>query len=201
MLAGRLGFRFLDSGAMYRALTLKALRNGVDPADEASLARLLRGTTVSLEESPAGQRVLLDGEDVSVEIRGTEVTRVVPEVAALPGVRKGILALQRSFAAAPGGVVAEGRDMGTVVFPNAAVKIFLDADPGERARRRARQTGEPVDAVLAAQTARDAHDSGRKASPLHAAADAKRLDTTGLSVEQVLERLLAAVKAKPPGAL
>lgn len=201
LLAARLGFRFLDSGAMYRALTLKALRKGVDPADEAATAALLKGSDIVLEDGEGGQRTLLDGEDVSAEIRGAAVTATVSRVAAHARVREGMVARQRAFAARCGkaGVVVEGRDIGTVVFPGAAVKFFLDASPAERARRRAAQTGGTQAEERASIEKRDADDTGRTVAPLRAAGDAEVVDTTGLTVAQVLETLLAAVKGRRNG--
>ena len=197
LLAGRLGFRFLDSGAMYRALTLKALRKGLDPGGEEAMASLLGGTSIRLADGPGGQRTLLDGEDVSAEIRGPAATEAVSRVAAHRLVREGMVKLQRSFAAeSVGGVVVEGRDIGTVVFPDAAVKFYLDASPAERARRRAGETGGAQEAELAAMRQRDAQDSGRPVAPLRAAGDAEVVDTTGLKVEEVLERLLASARRR-----
>jgi cytidylate kinase len=201
LLAGRLGFRFLDSGAMYRALTLKALREGVDPGREGALADLLRGSDVRLEDGPDGQRTMLDGEDVSAEIRGPAVTAAVSRVAAHRRVREGMVERQRAFAdGSAGGVVVEGRDIGTVVFPGAAVKFYLDATAEERARRRAAETGGPPAEELAAMRQRDAQDSGRRVAPLRTAHDAEVVDTTGLTVSEVLERLLAAVRRRLGGA-
>lgn len=194
LLAGRLGFRFLDSGAMYRSLTLKALRGGTDTGDEAAMAELLRGSDIRLVDAPGGQRALLDGEDVSEAIRGPAVNAAVSRVAAHSRVREGMVARQRAFAReGRGGVVVEGRDIGTVVFPGAAVKVFLDASPAERARRRAAQTGGRPEEEAAALRSRDAQDEGRAVAPLRAAEDADRVDTTGRTVEQVLETLLGLV--------
>ena len=224
LLAGRLGFRFLDSGAMYRSLTLKALRLGVDPADGRAMTRLLGGTEIRLVDGsgpdgggPGGggkdgegrQRAHLDGEDVSAPVRGPEVTAAVSVVAAHAGVREGMVARQRAFvedgpAASPGGgrdgVVVEGRDIGTVVFPDAAVKFYLDASPGERARRRAAQAGTPAAQEIDDLRRRDAQDEGRAVAPLRAAEDATRVDTTGRTVEEVLETLAAVVRERLEGA-
>jgi cytidylate kinase len=206
LLAVRLGFRFLDSGAMYRALTWKALQSGVDPTDGDATAALLRSTDIRLVDeagtSPPSARTLLDGRDVSTEIRGLEVTAAVSRVAAHPGVRAGMVERQREFVRQGGGrgVVVEGRDIGTVVFPDAAVKFFLDATPLERARRRAAETGGTAAAELDALGRRDAADEGRAVAPLRAAEDAERIDTTGLAVEQVLEALLDRVRRRLGGA-
>ena len=201
LLADRLGFLFLDSGAMYRALTWKALRQGVDPADGDATAALLRGTEIRLQHATPRARTLLDGRDVSTEIRGPEVTAAVSRVAAHPGVRAGMVERQRAFVREGGGrgVVVEGRDIGTVVFPDAAVKFFLDATPAERARRRAAETGGGLDAEMDAMKRRDAADEGRAVAPLRAAADAERVDTTGLTVEQVLDALLDRVRRRLGG--
>ncbi len=198
-LAGRLGWRFLDSGAMYRSLTLKALRRGVDVDDGPALAALLAASDIRLVEDPAGQRALLDGEDVSAAIRSPEVNGAVSAVAARPEVRDAMKPRQRAFAREGGDVVVEGRDMGTVVFPEARVKVYLDALPEVRARRRALQTGESEGSVRASLDARDASDSGRAVAPLRAAADAVIVDTTPLDADEVLDALLAIVRGKVPG--
>jgi len=201
LLADRLGFRFLDSGAMYRALTWKALQRGVDPTDGAATAALLAGTEIRLQDAAPASRVLLDGRDVSSAIRGAEVTAAVSRVAAHPEVRAGMVDRQRAFVreGSGRGVVVEGRDIGTVVFPDAAVKFFLDASPEERARRRAAETGGGQAAELESIRRRDDADSGRAVAPLRAADDAERVDTTGLTVEQVLEALLARVRRRLGG--
>ncbi len=200
LLAARLLFRYLDSGALYRSLTLKALRTGADPGDGPGLARLLAGTRIELRDGEGGQAVLLDGEDVSAEIRGAAATAAVSRVAAHPEVRAGMAPRQRDYAGRGGGVVAEGRDIGTVIFPDAAVKFYLDASPGERARRRAAETGGRPEDERDAMAERDARDFGRRVAPLRAAADAEVVDTTGLTVEQVLEALLARVRGRLGGA-
>jgi cytidylate kinase len=177
-LARALGWTYLDSGAMYRAVALAALRGAPTP-----------------QRIELGERVVSDGEDVTEAIRSPEVTAKASEVAADPAVRERLVALQRELIAG-GDWVAEGRDIGTVVAPDAEVKVFLTASPQERARRRAEQDGRPVDEVLAEQGARDDRDESREHSPLRAAADAVELDTTGLSVDEVV-RLIAAMV--PPG--
>lgn len=202
LLAGRLGFRFLDSGAMYRALTLKALRDGVDPGDEDAMAALSASSDIRLADGPSGQRTLLDGADVSAEIREADVNAAVSRVAANARVREDMKERQRSFARQPGarGVVVEGRDIGTVVFPDAAVKFYLDAKPEVRARRRAAQTGgRPEDEETSLQR-RDAADTGRMVAPLKAAMDAELVDTTAMTVEQALEVLLSAARRRLKGA-
>jgi cytidylate kinase len=179
-LAAALGFTYLDSGAMYRCVALLSLESpDTEPAALAGDARI-----------ELGERVLLDGRDVTEAIRTPQVSERASLVAADPAVREALVARQRALLAA-GDWVAEGRDIGTVVAPHANLKIYLDADPAERARRRAAERGADPGAVLAEQTARDERDSGRAASPLQAASDAVVLDTTGLSVEQVVTRIAA----------
>lgn len=200
-LAARLGYRFLDTGALYRAVALKALRAGVDPSDAERTAALARAARIELAgEGPAAE-VRLDGEDVSDEIRGPGVTSAVPTVAALAPVRAAILPIQRGFARG-GGVVAEGRDIGTVVFPDADLKFFLEADERVRAQRRAKERGEAdVGRVAREIHARDEQDSTRAHAPLRAAPDAIRIDTTGLTVDEVVGELERhARRRERPGA-
>ncbi len=179
-LAERLGARYLDSGAMYRCVALLSLRRpGADPAALAASA--------AIELAPGG-RVLLDGEDVSRAIRAPEVSERASEVAADPAVRAALVEKQRTLIA-HGDWVAEGRDIGTVVAPGAELKVYLDADPAERARRRAAESGDAQAAVLAEMRARDERDRSRAASPLREAEGATVLDTTGLGVPEVVERL------------
>lgn len=194
LLARRLGYRFLDTGALYRAVTLLALRHGVDPADEQRVAALARAAEIELRSRDDAAVVLLDGEDVSETIRGPGVTNAVSTVAAHPRVREAMLRIQRKFAEA-GGVVAEGRDIGTVVFPDAQVKLFLDADPAVRARRRAAEQGEDdLRAVEREIAERDRRDAGRPVSPLRPAADAVRVDTGDLGIEELVDLLERAVR-------
>lgn len=190
-LARELGFTYLDSGAMYRCVALLALRQPQrEPAELAREATVELGGTPSCEPRP----VLLDGHDVSREIRTPEVSEAASHVAADPGVRDALVVKQRELIAS-GDWVAEGRDIGTVVAPDAELKVFLDADPRERASRRAAELGGDVELVLAEQTMRDARDSSREHSPLHAAPDAITLDTTGLGVEDVVMRIAALARA------
>ncbi|HEX5225835.1 MAG TPA: (d)CMP kinase [Solirubrobacteraceae bacterium] len=183
-LAARLGFTYLDSGAMYRAVGMLALR---DPAaDPGALARSAR-----IELAAAGTdapRVLLDGIDVTGEIRTPEVSEAASRVAALPEVRAALVARQRELLAA-GDWVAEGRDIGTVVAPDAELKVYLDADPDERARRRARELGVDQAGVRAEQSLRDERDRSREQSPLRAPDGAVILDTTALDVEGAVDAL------------
>lgn len=181
--AERLGLEYLDTGAMYRAVAFAVLRAGGDPADAPFAASVAR--TIALEVEPG--RVTVDGADVTVEIRGPAVTRAVSAVAANPEVRAEMVARQRDWAARRGGGVLEGRDIGTVVFPDAELKVYLTAEPDERALRRAREAVDlDYDAVAADLTRRDRIDSTRRADPLTAAEDAVRIDTTGLSVAEVV---------------
>ena len=176
--ADELGFTYLDSGAMYRVVALAALRRGADPAAIAS------SLTIEL-----GDRVLLDGEDVTAAIRTPEVSEAASRAAADPVVRRAMVDEQRRLLS-HGNWVAEGRDIGTVVAPAADVKVFLTADAGERARRRAVELGLDPDAVLAEQTVRDERDRSREHSPLEPAAGAIELDTTGLAVPEVVGRIV-----------
>jgi cytidylate kinase len=195
-LARRLGFAFLDTGAMYRAVTLAALRRGVDPANAEALAELARRLRIELD----GTRVLVDGEDVSHAIRTAEITRLTRYAADNPEVRAHLVALQRQ-AAAQGNFVTEGRDQGTVAFPHAECKIFLTASPEERARRRQRDLaarGEhcSFEEVLADQNQRDQRDASRPVGPLRQAADAIVVVTDGLSPEEVVEQLERLVRER-----
>jgi cytidylate kinase len=194
-LALRLGFQFLDTGAMYRAVTLAALRASIDLRDQQALARLLDGLRL---EMPAG-RVLLGGEDVSDAIRSQEVTDASGPIANSPVVRQRLACLQREWAQGRD-IVCEGRDQGTFVFPAAECKFFLVADPVERARRRQRQMlarGEPVELeeVLRAQEERDRRDAARELAPMVPAEDAVRLDSTGLTLDEVIDQMERRVRA------
>lgn len=184
-LADSLGAEYLDTGAMYRALTWGVLQAGVDPADSESVARVARHLDVEVSD-----RVTVDGRDVTEEIRGPEVTAAVSAVAAVPEVRKLMREMQRRWAERVRSCVVEGRDMGTVVFPEAGVKIYLTAPPEVRARRRAAQTGETdLEAVLADIERRDAADSGRRDSPLRPADDAIIYDTGDKTVATIVKEL------------
>jgi len=191
----RLGYTYIDTGAMYRAVALGALRSGVDLASAAELEQLAIAAELGLD---AEGRVFLNGSDVSGNIRTPEVSANASKVAAIGGVRAALVDKQRAMAQAMS-VVMEGRDIGTVVFPDAPVKIFLDADPMARVQRRAAEQPEVDAAHLAKQIAeRDARDRGRAESPLVQAADAVYLDTTGLSLDEVEERILAIVRERVP---
>ncbi|HEB94956.1 MAG TPA: (d)CMP kinase [Sedimenticola thiotaurini] len=194
LLARRLGWRILDSGALYRLLGLAAQRRGIPLDDEARLAQLARTMEVAFDD----ERVLLDGDDVSLEIRTEEAGNRASRVAALPAVRQALLQWQRDYARAPG-LVADGRDMGTVVFPDAPLKIFLTASAAERAKRRYNQLKEKgLDAnlrdLIKEISERDERDRNRSVAPLRPAPDALELDSTGLSIEQVMDRVLDEVR-------
>ena len=190
-LAERLGFTYLDSGALYRCVALAALRTGADLDDGASLGSLAAGLQIEL----AGNRVTVGGEDVSEAIRLPEVSAAASRVSVHPQVREAMVARQRELIAA-GSYVAEGRDIGTVVSPEAVLKVFLTATDDERARRRAAETGEALDEVLVAQAERDARDSAREHGALRPAADAIELDTTGLDVNAVVELIAALARER-----
>jgi cytidylate kinase len=199
-LAQRLGFEFLDTGAMYRAVSLAALRAGVNLDDESALSTLIASLHL---EMPPGGCVLLNGEDVTKAIRTREVTAATGPVADSPAVRRRLAALQRAIAVGRN-MVCEGRDQGTIVFPQAECKFFLFADPIERGRRRQREMaarGETValDQVLRDQALRDERDAARDLAPMKPAEDALLLDSTRLSPEQVVEAMAAEVRRRAPG--
>jgi CMP/dCMP kinase len=180
--ARALGFTYLDSGAMYRCVALAAQERAMEPADVAPSLHI-----------ELGERPTLDGRDVSDAIRTPAIAQRASRAAADPAVRAAMVAEQRRLLS-DGDWVAEGRDIGTVVAPQAEVKVFLTADPGERARRRAQELGLDPEAVLADILARDERDSTREHSPLQAAADAVELDSTGLTADQVVQRIVALVR-------
>lgn len=189
--AQKLGFAYLDTGAMYRAITLKALRNGVDLETEAELSSLLRQTKIELCQHKGRLRITLDGENVTDKIRNQRVNQGVPKVAAMPAIRAWMVRRQRDLGA-KGKLVAEGRDIGTVVFPNARLKIFLIASIEARAKRRSKefqQAGSGTDfaKIIEHLKSRDHIDSTREASPLRKADDAIELDTTHLTIEQQVD--------------
>lgn len=194
-LAARLGYRHIDTGAMYRALAWKAVRDGVDLGDEPAVASLGERAAFDVE----GGRIAIDGHDVKGAIRTPEFDKAAATVARHPAVRRALVARQRSFGEG-GGVVMEGRDIGTVVFPDADVKIYLDASPEERARRRAADPahtsaeGTQLSDVATALAERDKSDSTRAVSPLSVAPDATVLDTTDVAVEDVIEKVLALIR-------
>ncbi len=192
-LAVRLGLRYLDTGAMYRAVAFAAIQRGVDPVDAGPVAEIARD--VQLQVDDAGVKV--DGVDASLEIRGPEVSRAVSVVAANPEVRTEMRTRQRVWAVEHRGGVIEGRDIGSVVFPDAVLKVYLTADPAVRAQRRAKEmTDLEYDKVAADLARRDAADQGRSDSPLVEAEDAVILDTTELTIDDVVETLAGMVEAR-----
>ena len=197
-LARKLGYANLESGAMYRALALKAILWDQSLDDEAALLQLARSSRIALEPTSTGNRVLLDGEDVTQRVREADVTEAASRVSVHPKVREWMVARQREMGAT-GGVVMEGRDIGTKVFPDADVKIFLDADPVIREQRRLQQQnlrGAAAQATAAELRERDQRDRTRVASPLVAAPDAVILDSTRLSEDEVLARVEELVQQK-----
>ena len=197
-LARRLGFGYVDTGAMYRAVGVLAAERGIDADDAAALGRLVAGLDFELARD--GERLLIGGRDLSAAIRRPEAGELASRVSTQPVVRQRLVALQRALGAA-GGVVMEGRDIGTVVFPDARVKLYLTADPATRAARRAaelRAAAATVDeAALARElTERDRRDAGRAHSPLRPAADAVVLDTTALTLEEVVEAMERVVRER-----
>jgi CMP/dCMP kinase len=200
-LAHALRARYLDTGAMYRIVTLAVLRAGIDPADQAAVGAASSTVNLSVGFDPDEDRSYLDGEDVSSQIRGDEVTQAVSAVSSVPAVRTRLVGLQRTLADGPGSVVVEGRDIGTVVLPDADVKIFLTASPETRARRRNDQNvaaGLPddYDGVLVDVRRRDHLDSTRAVSPLRAASDALVVDTSAMTESEVIAHLLRLVKQR-----
>jgi len=189
--ARRLGFTYIDSGAMYRAVALWALRLNMDLDDLHRLEQLAKEARIELP----GDRVLLNGEDVTAEIRDPRVSEAASRVAAKPGVRRAMREEQRRIGSA-GPSVMEGRDIGTVVFPDAKVKIFLDAQPEARAQRRASELGAALEDVARELKARDQRDRSRAEAPLTQAPDAEYLDTTHLSLKQVEEAVLKLVRER-----
>jgi cytidylate kinase len=192
-IADKLGYTYIDTGAMYRAVALWASRTGTAPTDAQRLEQLALSAEIEL---PGHRRVRLNGEDVTEAIRAPEISAMASQVAAIGGVRAAMVAKQREMARHEN-VVMEGRDIGSVVFPDARVKIFLDADPSERVRRRAGELPHEQRSALAAQLAeRDHRDRNRAESPLLQAPDAVYLDSTAMTLEQVEEAILDIVRAK-----
>lgn len=200
LLAERLSCSYLDTGALYRAVALKALREGIDADDTSGLEALCGRTRVTLRGGPGGAtRVLVDDEDVTLLIRAPEVSMLASQVSAVAAVRQALLPIQRE-AAATGGIVAEGRDMGTVVFPDAPFKFFLTASIEERSRRRylelvEKDPGISVDDVREDAARRDRRDSDRPVAPLRVAEGAIVIDSTNLSVSEVVEKMLGIIRA------
>jgi CMP/dCMP kinase len=200
-LARALNARYLDTGAMYRIVTLAVLRAGINPADEAAVGAVAATVKLSVGFDPNEDRCYLEGENVSFEIRGEDVTQAVSAVSSVPAVRTRLVGMQRNLAQGPDSVVVEGRDIGTVVLPDADVKIFLTAPAETRARRRNDQNvaaGLPDDyeGVLADVRRRDYLDSTRAVSPLRAASDALVVDTSEMTESEVIAHLLQLVKQR-----
>ena len=202
LLSRRLGLSFVDTGALYRTVALSARREGIATADDGGLRALLGRIRISFQTVGEDNRVFLDGADVSKEIRTPEISLLASAVSARPVVRDGLLGLQRRLALeTPLGAVLEGRDIGTVVFPDADLKFFLEASPEVRARRRYEELfqkgGESsLEAVLADQTKRDRDDASRAVAPLRAAEDAIRVDSSGLPLSEVVQRLERTVRER-----
>ncbi|MEQ1504033.1 MAG: (d)CMP kinase [Myxococcota bacterium] len=201
--ADALGFQYVDTGAMYRAVALIARRRGIDWDDAPGVAAVARGLGFAFDWDGGALKVAVDGEDLTRAILSDDVGQGASRVSRHPEVRDALLGLQRALGEA-GGVVMDGRDIGTVVLPNAALKVFLDASLDERARRRFDELvarGEPAEfgVVREALSARDRQDRDRPVAPLRAAPDAVIVDTTGLSVAAVVERLLALARARAAG--
>lgn len=186
--AQRLGLEHLDTGAMYRAVACGAVRHGVDPDDLAAIERLAEGLRIEFH----GDAVLIDGHDVTVEIRGATVTAAVSAVAANSAVRRELVRRQRDWVDARPGAVVEGRDIGTVVLPDAALKVYLTASARVRAQRRVAQSGGDLEEIAQSIARRDAVDSGRSDSPLRPADDALHVDTSDLGVDEVIDLVIAA---------
>jgi cytidylate kinase len=205
LLAQRLSYVYLDTGALYRAMALKIRAAGLSPDERGKIDALCRTTAIALRESDGATRVVLDGEDVTELIRTPEISMLASTISTLPEVRRALLSVQQD-AARDGGVVAEGRDMGTVVFPGADVKFFLTASAGERGRRRwqeLRQRGHEtsLEVVLTEVVQRDRQDSEREIAPLRPADDGVLVDSTGKSIDEVVEEMLGEVRAKSSKAL
>jgi cytidylate kinase len=198
--AQALGYRYLDTGALYRALAWKAMQRGLRPQDTRYIIEMTRETRVELQQHNGEQRVLVDGEDVTDAIRAPEVGNLASPISAIPEVREILLDWQREFGR-QGGTVAEGRDTGTVVFPKAEVKIFLTASLDERARRRHKELLErgidiPFEQVKLDMEARDQRDSTRHVAPLRPAPDAVVVDTEHMSLDEVVEEVLRICRAR-----
>ncbi|MDI6773319.1 MAG: (d)CMP kinase [bacterium] len=198
--ADRLGLKHIDTGAMYRSVALASMRRSVDLRDDAALTALAASLAIEFRPAPGGDRIVVDGEDVTEAIRAPEVSTAASIVSAVPGVRVALVARQQALGAA-GGIVMEGRDIGTVVFPNAEVKVFLGASLEARTRRRhdelrARGVDADLDEVRRQEAERDARDETRSHSPLRPADDAVILDTTLLTLEQVVAAIVQLVRER-----
>lgn len=196
-LAAKFGLLNLETGAMYRAFALKAIEGGMPLSDPDVLEQLAAVTSIALEPTSSGNRVLLDGNDVTARVRDAEVTKAASQVSVHPAIRRWMVDLQRKLGE-KGGIVMEGRDIGTVVFPHADIKIFLDASPEARGERRYEQSGKSAsqEAVLREIRERDERDRNREQSPLKPAPDAVVIDSTHLTLEQVVSKVQELVTAR-----
>ncbi len=200
--AGRLGFAYIDTGAMYRTVGWAAREKGIKLDDETGLAALAAGLKIEFRTTGEENRVFCNGREVTRALRTPEIDRAASAVSAVPAVRRALLPLQRAAARAAGrGAILDGRDAGTVIFPDAALKIYLDADLATRARRRlAEQPGAgTLEQVMAALEKRDANDANRAHAPLRQAPDALRIDSSKLTVDEVVERIIALYRKKNNG--
>ncbi|MBI3608607.1 MAG: (d)CMP kinase [Nitrospirae bacterium] len=200
LVARRLGYLYVESGAFYRALGWKVRACGVDPADDAALQKLSETTVIDVVRTSNGAKILVDQRDVTDDLRTPEMSRIAAQIASNPLVREPMLKIQRAMANT-GGVVMEGRDIGTVVFPQADVKFYLDADPGVRGKRRYQELaakGLPVDLQTTIEEimARDRKDMNRTVAPLRKADDAIAIDSTGLTLDEVVDRMVVAVERR-----
>jgi CMP/dCMP kinase len=200
LLAKHLGFTYIDTGAMYRAVALASIRQGIPLDRPDDIVQLANRLAIEFRKLNGEQRIYMDGEDVSEAIRGSEATRLSSPVSAIPGVRKRLVELQQQMGRL-GGVVMEGRDIGTVVFPNAQVKVFLTASPEERARRRAKEleekgAGVDIDQLARDMNERDVRDSSREHAPLRQAEDAVLLNTDGMSIDEVVQAILRIYESR-----
>jgi CMP/dCMP kinase len=201
LLARELGLLYIDTGAMYRAAALAVSESGVSTADEPAVARVVRDSDINLAGDPDSLQVMLGGRDVSREIRTEEVSHTASVISAIPEVRRTLVARQRELGERAGGVVLDGRDIGTVVFPGADVKFFLTAAPEERAHRRyeedrMKERDATFEETLAEINTRDRRDTTREDSPLAAAPEAVLIDSTELSIEGVFERMLEVIRGR-----
>lgn len=199
LLAARLGFLYLDTGALYRAIAWKVLHQGVKPADSERVAQILPTTSIHMQFQNGAMQVLVDGQDITNELRTPDVTATASIVSAIPAVREWLLPVQREIGQR-GSVVAEGRDIGTKVFPASPVKFFLEADATVRAERRHRELvaaghSAAIEKTYQDLSGRDTRDRSRAVAPLIPAADARHIDTSSLSIEEVVEQMVAAVSA------
>ncbi len=198
LLAERLGYRYLDTGALYRAVGLLSLEAGIQHDDDAGLEKLCRGLSFRFSDTDGDPRLLVNGRDVSDSIRSPQVSMMASRVSARPVVRRCLLDIQRNLGAG-GGIVAEGRDMGTVVFPQAEIKFFLDADLETRARRRFRQLqeqsggAESLEEIKRMIAVRDQNDSSRDLAPLRVADDAVVIDSSSLGIKQVVDKMIETI--------